>query len=363
VGAEDVARRRQQERLQDKGKKKGSDEPQPEDERVAELAAKQVRHLNFEVENEIQADEMSDAADTRGDVYGDSDPDSASSWATPLSNAASGAPPLEGRRKKARPWQETDDTPDIPELGPWRRDPLSAPKHVGTHKLRLRNLDADRLEIVASGQPFAELDRVKEQEVLNPAGVLVLEIMQLGGEGDCRGRFDTGDAKLIRINIADTQLTNCMADGELWPMDIEARKSSTRRPEAGPALAGFQPGGVVANGGRPVPPWEKKDWDISTGWDLSQDQDRVGLRIRSLDGEWADIYLNGALLVRLRRHEEAESFMPQGKHILEVREYLADEPYCRAERVTGDTPEILIDVEQDQPIRTFNHDTFRLLDL
>ncbi|GEM_PF-6113789 len=365
-GAEELARRREAERRHDKTKSKTKDAELTEEEKVAEIASKHASHFDFEVEDELATAPPSEVSDVREEpsvVDAVQDPDSVSYWDGPPSATAShpaGKAPRQERRRSAREWQESDYRPDMSELGPERRDTLGAPKHVGTRKLRLRlrNLDADRLEIVANGQPVVEFNGEKEQEVLVPAGALVIEVMQLGGEGYCRGRMDTGDAKLISINIADSQLMNCMADGGLWPMDIEARKSSSAaRPRAG-ALAGFQPGRD-----RPVPPWEKKGWDISTGWDLSQGQDRVGLRIRSLDGEWADIYVNGALLARIRNQEEAEAFVPQGTHILEVREYLADEPYSRAELTTGDTPEILIDVEQDQPIRSFNHDSFKLLDL
>ncbi len=368
--AEEIARRREHERHQDaRAKKRAAGAALTEEEQIAEIASKHAQRFDFEVEDEIATDlpsEVDEAADTNSDIYGDredvGDQDSHSYWDQPPSNTQSvtrSEVSYADRARKARPWQESDYTPDLAELGPERRDTLGAPKAVGGRKLRLRlrNLDQDRLEIVANGQPVAEFDRDKEQEVLVPAGNLVLEVMQLGGAGYCRGRLETGDAKLISINISDSQLMNCMADGGLWPMDIEARKSGTQQGAPVGAMAGFNP---IE---RPVPPWEKKGWDISTGWDLSQGQERVGLRIRSLDGEWADLYINGALLARIRSQEEAEAFVPQGKHIIEVREYLADEPYCRAELVTGDTPEILIDVEQDQPIRSYNHDAFRLLDL
>lgn len=352
--AEKIARQRELERLQDKQQTGPKDAGLSQEERVAEAALKQARRFDFEVEDEL----ASDVQDPSTVVESVGDQDSARSGAS-----SAPVPSYRERQARPRPWQESDYTPDLDELGPERRDTLGAPKPLAGRKLRLRlrNLDGARLEVVANGQPVAEFGGEKEQEVLVPAGRLVLEVMQLGGEGYCRGRMDTGDAKLISINIADSQLMNCMADGGLWPMDIESRKSATSMPAARESPAGMA--GFNAPGDRPAPPWEKQGWDVSAGWDLSQGQERVGLRIRSLDGEWADLYVNGDLLARIRSQEETEAFVPQGKHILEVREYLASEPYCRAELVTGDTPEVLIDVEQDQPIRSFNHQAFRLLDL
>jgi hypothetical protein len=358
-GATEIARQRALERQEDAAKQKVEKIAAADLEPSLSSSGHRLKNTGGTRQTEEPAAEFVDEHESV------SDPDSSSYWDSPpgVSGPSSLGPPVDSADQLESPDPEDQEkpkfTPDLATLGPKRKSTLGPPAHIAGRKLRLRlrNLDLDRLEIVANGRPVAEFEGEREKEVLVPIGTLLLEVMQLGGDGYCRGRINTETTQILSVSIADSQLVNCMADGQLWPIDIEARKSASVDRDAKDGMTGFKP-----LGDRPVPPWEQKGWDVSTGWDLSHGQDRVGLRIRSLDGEWADIYVNGAMLARIRSQEETEAFVPQGKHLLEVREYLADEPYCRAELVTGDTPEILIDVEQDQPIRSFYHESFRLLD-
>ena len=358
--AETIARKRERERLEEEKARlaqRKKAKAASSEHAVQMMAERQADRFDFEIDEELSREPTSEVLSDVTDAAARSHPVS-----TPPTDAddevSNSAISWADRRAQARPWAVDDYTPDLSELGPQRRNTLGPPPVAPGQRsvmLRLRNLDEDRLEVVANGRPVAELNQEKELEVLAPAGPLILEVMQISGDGYCRARLDTGDAKRITVCIANSQLTSCMADGGLWPMDIEARKSARSRAQVG------GPDSAPA-GDRPVPPWEKTGWDVSTGWDLSQGVERVSLRIRSKDGEWADLYVNGSLLARIRGHEELEAFVPQGNHLLEVREYLADAPYCRAELITGDTPEILLDIQQDTPIRSFNHQGFRLLE-
>ncbi len=87
--------------------------------------------------------------------------------------------------------------------------------------------------------------------------------------------------------------------------------------------------------------------------------DRVQLVVRSSDGEWADVSVDGERVMELRNEAEMSAWISPGQHLVEVREFLEDRPYSTGRLDTGLTDRVTLGITEGQPIRCFDHDGFR----
>ena len=81
----------------------------------------------------------------------------------------------------------------------------------------------------------------------------------------------------------------------------------------------------------------------------------VSLILRSTDGEWADVVVDGKVVAEFRNDDEIQVTVSAGSHTLEVREYMEDNAYTRAKIQTAGTDSIIIGLTEGQPIECYNH--------
>ncbi|MBN2798178.1 MAG: hypothetical protein JXX28_03455 [Deltaproteobacteria bacterium] len=84
--------------------------------------------------------------------------------------------------------------------------------------------------------------------------------------------------------------------------------------------------------------------------------DRVQLVIRSTDGEWADVVVDGKVVLELRNEDEGMAWVSPGVHTVEIREFMEDEPYARGRLDTGYAPQITLGITEGAPVQCYNHD-------
>ena len=81
----------------------------------------------------------------------------------------------------------------------------------------------------------------------------------------------------------------------------------------------------------------------------------VSLVIRSTDGEWADVLVDGKVVAEFRNDDEIQVTITSGSHTIEVREYMDDNADPRAKIRTGAKDAIVIGIKEGQPIECYNH--------
>jgi hypothetical protein len=83
---------------------------------------------------------------------------------------------------------------------------------------------------------------------------------------------------------------------------------------------------------------------------------KVSLVLRSTDGEWADVVVDGKVVAEFRNEDEIKVDIASGTHTLEVREFMKDSAYTRAKIDTGYATEIIVGLNEGSDIECFNHD-------
>lgn len=81
----------------------------------------------------------------------------------------------------------------------------------------------------------------------------------------------------------------------------------------------------------------------------------VALVLRSTDGEWADVVVDGKVVAEFRNDDEIQVTISSGTHTLEVREYMEDSAYTRARIHTRGKDAIIIGLAEGRPIECYNH--------
>ncbi len=76
---------------------------------------------------------------------------------------------------------------------------------------------------------------------------------------------------------------------------------------------------------------------------------------RSLDGEWANVYLDGKLVWELRAGE-SEITLPvaTGEHHLFVRDFMDDETWSEGTLVVSGEADLVIGIAENRPVQVFN---------
>lgn len=85
---------------------------------------------------------------------------------------------------------------------------------------------------------------------------------------------------------------------------------------------------------------------------------RVRLVVRSSDGEWADVLVDGAVVMEFRNKKEMETWISPGKHHIEVREFMEDRPYAKGRLETGYADHITLGITEGRPIQAYDTDGF-----
>ncbi len=128
--------------------------------------------------------------------------------------------------------------------------------------------------------------------------------------------------------------------------------------------------GTPGGGGRTTGSWNITINDNTTarptGGSVSIGSDlRVGagsgqptsytLVVRSLDGEWVDVKVDGRTAVELRNSKEGQTSLSPGVHTVEVYEFMdEDRPLARARITTGATERIVIGVAEERPVECYD---------
>lgn len=81
----------------------------------------------------------------------------------------------------------------------------------------------------------------------------------------------------------------------------------------------------------------------------------VSLLFRCTDGEWADVVVNGKVVAEFRNDDEMRVTVKPGTHTIEIREFMEDSPYTKAQINTNRKSEIVIGIAEGRPIECYNH--------
>jgi len=63
--------------------------------------------------------------------------------------------------------------------------------------------------------------------------------------------------------------------------------------------------------------------------------DRVELTVRSTDGQWADVVVDGKVVMEFRNEDEKKVWITPGIHTVEIREFMQDQGYATGRLDTG----------------------------
>jgi hypothetical protein len=107
-----------------------------------------------------------------------------------------------------------------------------------------------------------------------------------------------------------------------------------------------QTGGIVAGVGAQAPVKAEPKIPMPTS---------VSLLFRSTDGEWADVVVDGKVVAEFRNDDEMRVTVKPGSHTIEIREFMEDGAYTRAQINTNRKSEIVIGITEGQPIECYNH--------
>jgi len=78
------------------------------------------------------------------------------------------------------------------------------------------------------------------------------------------------------------------------------------------------------------------------------------LVVRSVDGEWVDIRVDGKVVLELRNLAEGSSRLTDGTHVVEVCEWGTSTCFAKAQLTTGSAERIVIGVGEDLPVSCYD---------
>jgi hypothetical protein len=87
----------------------------------------------------------------------------------------------------------------------------------------------------------------------------------------------------------------------------------------------------------------------------------VQLVVRSIDGEWADVLVDGLVVAEMRNQREAIVTLRPGRHTVEVREFLGRTPYTWAQVDTGYATVMTLGLAEDRPITFYDAGAYTVL--
>jgi hypothetical protein len=87
----------------------------------------------------------------------------------------------------------------------------------------------------------------------------------------------------------------------------------------------------------------------------------VQLVLRSVDGEWADVLVDGLVVAELRNQREAIVTLTPGRHTVEVREFLERGAYTWAQVDTGYAHVMTLGIAEDRPITFYDEGAYAVL--
>ncbi len=83
---------------------------------------------------------------------------------------------------------------------------------------------------------------------------------------------------------------------------------------------------------------------------------RVDLVIRSLDGEWVDVRVDGKVMLELRNRSEGTIPVSPGKHTIEFLEFMDERPYASGRLDTAYASLVTFGITEDQKPVVYDHD-------
>jgi hypothetical protein len=84
--------------------------------------------------------------------------------------------------------------------------------------------------------------------------------------------------------------------------------------------------------------------------------DRVELIVRSIDGEWADVLVDGKVEIEFRGKTEERVWVTPGIHTIEVREFMEDRGYATGRLDTGYAARVTLGIAENTPVTCYDHD-------
>jgi hypothetical protein len=84
----------------------------------------------------------------------------------------------------------------------------------------------------------------------------------------------------------------------------------------------------------------------------------VKLVLRSLDGEWADVVVDGKVVAEFRNQDEMTVTIKPGKHQIEIREFMDAKPYTTGRLDTGYASEITFGLREGERVTCYDHDGY-----
>ncbi|MBW1879830.1 MAG: hypothetical protein JRJ84_15820 [Deltaproteobacteria bacterium] len=84
--------------------------------------------------------------------------------------------------------------------------------------------------------------------------------------------------------------------------------------------------------------------------------DRVELIVRSTDGQWADVVVDGKVVMEFRNEDEKKVWITPGIHTVEIREFMQDQGYATGRLDTGYAARVTLGITEDTPVVCYDHD-------
>lgn len=223
--------------------------------------------------------------------------------------------------------------------------------HHDAVELIVRTPDGTWTDVLVDGLVVMELRNERERHTSIAPGVHTLEFRDvMSDRGWAKGQVDTGRLGRITIGVS-AEKTVEFYDSRGWISGGGLGVPSIGVPQ------GVHTEGVSTSSFH----WQESSPRVVTLDPWSEEvpaaivPDSVVLRIRSTDGEWADILVDGELVLEIRNDAEEQVIITPGHHTVEVREFLEEEPYTRGSLITGTAAVVTLGITEDEPTVCYDH--------
>ena len=232
---------------------------------------------------------------------------------------------------------EEAEGPPAPKKRPvdsWKKRQLEDPV-----KLVVRCLDLHHCDILVDGRRLVELRGEREKACLVPRGEVMVELAEPGKiTGYVGARIDTGKATEMQIGVSDGEPLSFYNHKGRWTVleqsklsavvvgdgdeDSYDEESVSDRPSRSPRKKKRKKTPEPITDGLPAfPDFPDLDEPVAA---------EVRLRVVSMDGEWADVLVEGEVVAELKAEKTVDATLPEGRLLVEVRAFMEMRPYARA---------------------------------
>ncbi|MCO4746171.1 MAG: hypothetical protein KC912_15345 [Proteobacteria bacterium] len=228
------------------------------------------------------------------------------------------------------------------------RTPTPVPEFVD---LVVRATGGTWTDVVVDGLVVMELRNSPEGRVRITPGRHTLEFRDfMSDRGWATGQIDTRLAEVLTVGVSEDKKVT-FYDSRGWLTGGGQGVPSVGRPNEMSTTAVVIEEMDLASASLRV---ESFSWTPAAPAAVVPDE--VTLRVRSRDGEWADVLVDGKVVLEIRNSDEESVQISPGRHTIEVREFMEEEPYTSGTLETGVSGLVTLGIEEGKPTVAYDHD-------